>query len=153
MTAPKDWLNATSRATCADTWRARGLALGYPACCVEDFVSRACAPSPHKQRLAGQGSGYVPCPACAERVLNGKPLADLIDHSKRPWPFKVPPVKAPTYTALARLTTAELRQLRATADRLLRERRAAATATAVTCARNLEEVLQLSVACAKAGRD
>jgi hypothetical protein len=74
-------------------WYAAGLYFGYPDCCIADFCARVSggpetwAPN-DSQGLAGNGTGFVPCQACADLVNSGqKTLADLISHRMANHPF------------------------------------------------------------------
>ena len=44
-------------------FRALGAALGYPPCCVEDFVNRTMRREPCPERTF-HGTGFVPCAEC-----------------------------------------------------------------------------------------
>lgn len=75
--------------------RANGRYLGYPECCIEDFVGRVGRGS-EEQHQASQGTGFVPCPPCARLVLEGKPLHELLLPTRRsPRPFTYPKRPAP----------------------------------------------------------
>ena len=70
--------------------RSNGRYCGYPECCIEDCIART-GRATTDQRRASQGTGFMPCPACAQLVLAGKPLHELLLPSRRnPRPFRYP---------------------------------------------------------------
>lgn len=55
-------------------WAAMGRYLGYPECSVTAFVERSCSVAPSAmQRVAGQGTGFIPYTTHAARVLSAPP--------------------------------------------------------------------------------
>lgn len=73
-----------------DVIRHNGEFYGYPPCCIEHCATRLGRPSP-EQREAAQGTGFIPCPACTQLVLAGKPLHELLLPSRKAsFPFKYP---------------------------------------------------------------
>ena len=59
-----------------DYFLVMGMYYGYPKCCIEDFCYRyrldAQANVPNRQSLAGNHTGFLPCPIHSEEVLSGK---------------------------------------------------------------------------------
>lgn len=46
-----------------------GEALGYPSCCIDDFVARLNTNTPFPPDREFRGTGYVPCAACNRIIL------------------------------------------------------------------------------------
>ena len=67
---------------------------GYPRCCIDYFLISAGAMLNDEGAEAGMNTGFIPCPNCAKKVLDGKiKLGDLIKNRKAPDAF--PNGKAP----------------------------------------------------------
>lgn len=62
---------------------------GYPQCCIDDFKSRDTALTiTPEQRKVHNFVGFIPCPACTERILKGEiTQAELITNRKCLTPF------------------------------------------------------------------
>lgn len=53
----------------------RGLYFGYPQCCIMSFCNNQIADRKRpteRQFRAANGTGFVPCKACTEKILSGK---------------------------------------------------------------------------------
>jgi len=44
--------------------------LGYPKCCIDSFWQTMGAVNNPKGAQAGNHTGFIPCPICADKVLN-----------------------------------------------------------------------------------
>lgn len=61
---------------------------GYPQCCIDSFYRTMGALGNPQGAEAGNFTGFIPCPTCANKVLNGqKKLKDLITNRKCKKPF------------------------------------------------------------------
>lgn len=61
---------------------------GYPQCCIDSFSKTAGAFGNPKGGEAGNFTGFIPCPPCADKVLTGqKELNELITNRKCEEPF------------------------------------------------------------------
>lgn len=69
---------------------------GYPACCIEDFcqisyqlINGLPCTRNSQQVKAANGSGFVPCKVCAEKVVSGTiAIENLITNRKCTEPFQ-----------------------------------------------------------------
>lgn len=69
---------------------------GYPDCCIEYFTGRALmirllgrrVSLSEKQEEVNGGTGFIPCPSCAEKVTKDT-LHTLIKDRKCPSPFPI----------------------------------------------------------------
>lgn len=74
-------------------WKISGIFYGYPQCCIEAFcrLDHVVEESLTGNRLAadmGNGTGFVPCRQCAEKIQKGNlKLKDLISGRKSLLPF------------------------------------------------------------------
>ena len=65
-----------------------GRHLGYPQCCIDSFFETRGALGNRKGAKAGRGTGYIPCPKCADKVLSGEvSLGELIVDREHIYPF------------------------------------------------------------------
>lgn len=65
-----------------------GTHFGYPQCCINSFWKTRGALGNKKGAEAGNYTGFIPCPQCAERVLSGEVrLEELIVNREHPHPF------------------------------------------------------------------
>lgn len=71
-----------------DKWEFLGKHFGYPACCIATFHSMTGAMGNPLGAKASQGTGFIPCPTCAQKVLDGQIwLEDLITERQHSKPF------------------------------------------------------------------
>lgn len=70
-------------------WKLAGQYMGYPQCCINDFCRNTTRmQATERQKIAGNETGFIPCPECAELVLSGKrTLQSLISNRVDPRPF------------------------------------------------------------------
>jgi len=69
-----------------EIWRSNGQDCGYPTCCIDAFVDRGLIfrrtgeiePLTDDQLKASAGSGFVPCPVCAKKIVDGMPIGEII---------------------------------------------------------------------------
>jgi hypothetical protein len=69
-------------------WAEMGLYFGYPDCCIKDFCERGYKTT-KEQQAVHNNYGFVPCPKCSQKILNGKEtLESLIKNRicKTPFP-------------------------------------------------------------------
>jgi len=72
----------------------RGIYYGYPQCCIDWFVQNIEVPFPdiaelnEKQEAVHNGTGFIPCPACAELVTK-ETLFSLISNRQCKTDFPV----------------------------------------------------------------
>jgi hypothetical protein len=45
---------------------------GYPSCCIKSFISTSIPNRTASQLLVHNGSGFIPCPECAEKIIMGQ---------------------------------------------------------------------------------
>lgn len=65
-----------------------GKHFGYPECCIESFERTMGAVGNPKGAEAGNGTGFIPCPSCADKVNKGEiKLEELIHNRKHSLPF------------------------------------------------------------------
>jgi len=68
--------------------RILGKHFGYPKCCIDSFFETVGAIGNPLGAEAGQETGFIPCPVCAEKVLSEEiELKDLITNRKHALPF------------------------------------------------------------------
>ena len=65
-------------------WAVVGLLLGYPRCCIEDFIGRVTGKRPleHDPRLFN-GSGFVPCAKCSVTFADAPDDLETLINSQR----------------------------------------------------------------------
>ena len=60
-----------------------GKHFGYPQCCIDSFIETMGAVGNPQGAKAGEETGFIPCPSCAKKVLDGViDLKDLIINRK-----------------------------------------------------------------------
>lgn len=81
-------------------WEQTGKYYGYPKCCIDAFANNFDSIT-DDQKIAGKGTGFIPCPQHTEMILDGKiKLEDLIKNRahKHPFPFDTVDVPKTTVT-------------------------------------------------------
>jgi len=68
-------------------WTKLGQYFGYPNCCIIDFCERGYTMT-EEQEAVHSGTGFVPCPNCAGKILRGEAtLEGLLLDRQCPMPF------------------------------------------------------------------
>lgn len=94
----------TSLSECEARFRRVGTWLGYPPCCIDDFLYRYFVQNDHavKQRPL-RGTGYVPCPLCVATYTDEEMIERIQARRVCPKPFPTcPPREVNEFAALER---------------------------------------------------
>lgn len=79
----------TSRSERTDWFVTAGTWLGYPKCCIDDFIYRfgTYCPSTAQTKRPLHGTGFVPCPICSATYTDEELIAKINANRQCPTPF------------------------------------------------------------------